>query len=128
MMAMLRPMLQPAIDRANGELKMSDLYAMVFYEKAQVWLVYDELLEKILGAAVTEVVQYPELKSLRVFLLGGRRMASWKDLLDEHFGDFCEAEGITRIEVVGRKGFLAALANMGYDLAYTVLIKEIVHG
>ena len=95
---------------------MSDLYAMVFYEKAQVWLVYDELAEKILGAAVTEIVQYPELKSLRVFLLGGRRMASWKDLLDEHFGNFCEAEGIDRIEVAGRKGFLVALESLGYNL------------
>ena len=127
MMVMLRPFLQPAIDRTLGELTIADVYAVVSKHAAQVWLVYDEEKERVIGVAVTEITQYPGLKALRVFLLGGKRMAEWKDLLDEHFGDFCELEGITRIEVVGRKGFLVALADMGYNLAYTVLTKEIVH-
>lgn len=128
MLMLLQPTLQPALDRSFGELTIQDIFSMLWHEKAQLWVVYDEHSEVIIGAAVTEVVAYPQVKALRVILLGGDNMRSWQDLLDEFFGIYCDEHKLDRIEFAGREGFKHTLRNLGYVPAYTVLIKEIIHG
>lgn len=128
MLMLVQPILQPALDQSFGELSIQAVFDMLYHQRAQLWLVYEEHSEVILGAALTEVVTYPHVKALRVILLGGQDMKKWQDLLDEFFGVFCDEQKLDRIELAGREGFKHALRNLGYTQAYTVLIKEIIHG
>lgn len=95
--------------------KLGDVLRMVANGKAQFWP-----CEK--SAAVTEVIQYPQGRSVRIWLAGGDL-----DELQALEGAICRwaytQHGCTRSEIVGRDGWSRALE--GYDKVAIVLRKEI---
>jgi hypothetical protein len=125
MMPSLRPFLETAIVESKGELTIQDVFKLVFTHKAKIWLAFEETSHQLYGVAMTEDVEYPQYSNLRVTLLGGREMAQWRDEMDEAFCGYAKAQNLRFIEVVGRKGFQRMLENLGYEYAYTMLLKQV---
>jgi hypothetical protein len=121
----VQPFLAPAVAESRGEMTMSDVFGLVFKDLAKVWLVFVEETKKLVGVAVTEEVEYPRYKNLRVTLLGGHGLEGWKGIMDREFLAYCTQAGLSNIEVVGRKGFTRVLAPLGYESVYTVLLKNV---
>lgn len=124
MMILLQRFLDPAIAESHGEMGIQDVFGRVLQQLMKVWLVCEEESRKLAGVAITEDVEYPNHSNLRVVLLGGSNMAEWQDDLDEAMLDYCGDNNLAYIEVVGRKGFSRVLAPLGYEPAYTVLLKS----
>ena len=114
---------QRALDHARGELTVDQVLYGVASGKYQLWLVAK--VDGLLGQAVTELVQYPNVLVLRVVLLSGKEMPSWQTLLDEELSAFARREGATRMEAVGRRGLSRTLAPLGFKESYTVMTKEL---
>ncbi len=112
-----------ALMHSLGEVTSVQLLEMILAEKAQLWGVAREGI--FIGAAVTEVVQYPNTSALRITTLGGEGMAKWVDDMGKVLEKFAKSIGASRIEAVGRKGFIRRLAPLGYRPAYTIMIKEV---
>lgn len=121
----LQPFLTPAIEESHGELDLTDLFGMIHRGEAKVWLVFQEEPKKLVGVAVTEETEYPHHSNLRVTFMGGCGMLEWQDELDDALCEYCEKHNLANVEVVGRKGFVKTLAPLGYEPAYTVLLKTV---
>ena len=73
------------------------------------------------SAGVTELVNYPQCKGIRIFLSGGDfgEMKYMGEVLEEE----ARKAGLTRIEIGGRRGFVKSLE--GYQELCTYMVKEL---
>lgn len=86
-------------------------------------------------AVVTEIVDYPRLRALNFFLVGGDptspdglRGAGLTELLEKMepaIVEWAKELGCTRVAQTGRKGWGRVLAPLGYQTALSVMIKDL---
>ena len=111
---------EPYLARVESyRLNTSHLYQWLINGQQQLWLCLSD--QKIVGACVTAFIDYPMARVLEVSTLGGDG-GNWNEMmLDvEQYAKSC---GCSRIEIVGRKGWLRALE--GYAPIQTTISKEL---
>lgn len=109
-----RKHLLPAIEATLGTHDVNDVYQGIFEGRYQLW-VGDR------SAGVTQVVVYPAVKAIQVFLAGGdldeiRHAATVLE-------DGARQLGFDRVEFGGRRGFVKSLP--GYTEISTYMIKDL---
>lgn len=123
-----RPYIDAAMKHTKGELDSQTLLEWCSSYKGQLWVVYDTQNSKVIGAAVTSVVDYPLFSSLQVVAMGGTGFRRWSDKLYLAMLDFAKTCKCSRMEAVGRKGLGRLLAPYGFEQAYVTFIKEVAYG
>lgn len=74
-------------------------------------------------AMILEIITYPRLKVLHIFLGAGdlTELRSYSEFIDRLASDI----GASRITIAGRRGFVRALKDLGYDEKWSVVAKDI---
>lgn len=58
----------------------------------KLWISWNPDEKAVEAAIVTEIIQFPRIKEMRIWLVGGRNMKAWvyeaRDLLEEYARDF----------------------------------------
>ena len=80
--------------------------------------------EGIVLAALTEIEQYPKQRVLRFWWMGGENF-SIAIKFHEYMELLARREGITRIEVRGRKGWVRKLRSIGYEQDVYLVSKDV---
>jgi hypothetical protein len=118
------PLLQKAIERGAGELELGDVYQRLQDRHMQLLVAVEG--PTILAAFVTEVVQYPRKRALRVVLAGGTGAKKWKGALRAMLHTGARAVGAKSLEVLGRPGWVRFLRDLPtVKLKYHVLVEDI---
>jgi hypothetical protein len=107
--------LEKAIAHAKGEYDLEDIINLAENGRMQIWRVPDR------GIGVTEFVQYPRKKRLRVVLFVG----TFDEKVVQFFERLMDKTKCDGIEVIGRKGWVKALKPFGYEEASVVVVKDI---
>jgi hypothetical protein len=81
------------------------------------------LIPRERSAFVVELIDYPRLRALHIFLAGGD--LSELKAFDPHLDEIARSLGCSRVTIAGRTGFARALKDLGYQEKWTVLAKEI---
>ena len=116
------PLLDMAQVYAAGELDTQDYFAMIENGDMQLWIAEND--GGIFAMMLTEFVQYPRKKVMRIVSIGGKEMNRWM----KYFPALEAAAlsvGCTGFEVFGRKGWLRVLKD--WKCSYHVLTKDIKH-
>jgi hypothetical protein len=79
------------------------------------------------SAAVTEIIQYPRIRTVRIWLAGGD-LEELRDDIRPRIEAYALAEGAGRVEIAGRPGWKKALAGVGYSPSCIVISKELNDG
>lgn len=87
-------------------------YAQIMEDTKQLWIAVDNEKEAIVGAVVTEVVEYPKAKVVNVILLGGNKIRDWKDAMGSRIEEFANTEDCYALQSMGRKGWQALFPDM----------------
>jgi hypothetical protein len=76
------------------------------------------------SAMVCEVQAYPRSKSFHIWLAGGDldELRSAQPQLE----DFARRLGCSRISIAGRRGWVRAIEDLGYEEKFTTIVKEIL--
>jgi hypothetical protein len=119
----VEPLVSKALAHTEGEVTSADLRDAILLGQMQLWLVTNS--HDILAVATTEVIDYAQFASLRVVTLAGCGLEEWGGLLYKELEKFGLAQGVKRIEAVGRKGLIKALAGLGFAPVYTVVTRQI---
>lgn len=119
------PFVKRALDHSAGEIAAADLKAACEKRDAQLWLVKDA--DRVVGAAVTEIVFYPQRKHCIVMTMAGSHFPEWMSLLDDTLSAWATAQGCIVIEAHVRRGLVPRLAPLGYKHLHSVVYKPIVH-
>lgn len=78
----------------------------------QLWIAYDD---KIYGAVITEVMQYPQMKSLTMHFTGGIELPKWKKEMLSVLQSFAKDTGCQTIESFGRTGWKKVFSKDGFN-------------
>jgi hypothetical protein len=115
--------IQAALDRTEGEMKISDIHQMILNREMQLWLTVED--DTVTGALVTQLIDYPRTKACRYVALGGDLHGDF-DKIDAIITEWAVYNKCDRIELVGRRGWTRALKDMGYNEAYSFVTKKVV--
>ena len=77
----------------------------------QLWIAYDE---KIYGAVITEIVEYPQMKALIMHFTGGIELSKWKDEMLSVLRSFAKDANCKTIESFGRTGWKKVFSKDGF--------------
>jgi hypothetical protein len=77
----------------------------------QLWIAYDD---KIYGAVITEIVEYPQMRALIMHFTGGIELLKWKDEMLSVLRSFAKDANCKTIESFGRTGWKKVFSKDGF--------------
>jgi hypothetical protein len=90
----------------------------------QLWIAYDD---KIYGAVITEIIQYPQMKALIMHFTGGIELPKWKDEMLSVLRSFAKDVNCQTIESFGRTGWKKVFSKDGFKskfMFYELPVEE----
>jgi len=120
------PYIKRALDHTFGELSVDDLRALCLSRDGQLWMMQKE--DRIIGAGITMIVVYPQMKVCRVVTMAGSEFDEWKNMVYAHIELWAEAQGCDGMEAYVRKGFVPKLLEIGFKHRYSVVHKSFKDG
>jgi hypothetical protein len=111
-----KPWIEAALPYAGGTHTIEDLEREILSGRMA-------LIPRERSAFVVELIIYPRLKALHIFLAAGD--LSELKAFDPHMDEIARSLGCSRVTIAGRKGFARALKDLGFQEKWTVLAKEI---
>jgi hypothetical protein len=121
MWPLLQSFVAAALVHTQGEMGPLDVCERAMNGAMQLWVIAEQ--DKLHGVAVTEVIEFPQITSLRIVTLSGERFAEWKGELDQRLEQFAHVVGAGRIEAVGRPGWARSLRALNYKPTYVIVTR-----
>jgi hypothetical protein len=104
--------LKGAADYTYGRFTVEDIKNRLYTAPQQLWIAYDE--EIVYGAVVTEITQYPQMRTLVMHFTGGVELPKWKNEMLQMLQRFAKDQGCSVIESYGRIGWEKVFKNDGF--------------
>ena len=117
--------LMPAMRFSGGKYNIDDCHEMVESGVAQVWVAMEDA--HIIGAMITQIVDYPQKSMLVILCLAGKRFDLWDNIVDEFLIPYARKSHCAGIEFLGRKGWERRAKGLGFHpvhILYERNIKE----
>jgi hypothetical protein len=118
----IKTSLQEAFNRDLGRISIQDVKDAVEAQEMQLWGLHDGVLRAVM---VTKIVNYPQLRAVRIIAVAGRDMDMWLDKLIETVGQWGAEQGAHVVEFVGRKGWEKVLTSKGFGHTQVFMTKTI---
>lgn len=121
------PYIKRALDHAAGEIAPADLKKFCQEKDIQLWLISKG--SRVVGAATTEIVVYPQKKHCRIITVAGSGFRDWVNLFDREIMAWAKSNGCHALEAHVRRGFVKKIEPIGYRHMHSVVIKklDIIH-
>jgi hypothetical protein len=108
----IEPFLEGAARHTYGRFTVDNIYDRIVEDGYHLWVAYTD--ERIKGAVVTNVMNYPHRKVLSMTYCGGEDLVEWKDPMLAMLRRFAKDVGCDGIEAVARKGWAKIFKNDGH--------------
>lgn len=103
--------MEGAAKYTHGRYTVDDIKEELLKGNQQLWIAYDD---KIYGAVVTEVIEYPQMKALIMHFTGGIELPKWKNEMLSVLRSFAKDCGCKTIESFGRTGWKKVFSKDGF--------------
>ena len=114
------PLIEKALQHAEGELVPDDIKKQLDKGDLRLWVALEG--KETIAAMVTEVIQYPRKKIVRVITLAGKNMDMWYDFLPMIEG-YAIRNGCSSLEAWSRKGMARKLKDWKHS--YDIITKDL---
>ena len=117
-----------ATDYTYGRYREIDVLHECLMGKFNLWVVSREKEEEevdYIGAAVTEVLQYPRKKALSVVFLSGDDFSEWMPEIDKKFVDFAKVLECDFVEACGRAGWERKVKKLGWIKRFSIIERPL---
>ena len=121
----IEPLLLKPLEIDGFAYMPKDIFDSILKKKMQLWISWNGKTNVVEAAIVTEIIDYPRLRSCRYFLAGGTNMKSWFNPMKEQIEQWAIQNNCQRIELVGRKGWVKWLKD--YKQKHIILMKELTN-
>ena len=95
-----------------GRFTANDIRTGIRKGNQTLWIAHED--EEVLGFVVTELQDYPQLRSCIMHFTGGVKLAKWKPLMLERIQKYCRMNGADIIESYGREGWAKVFEKDGF--------------
>ena len=114
------PLIEKALRHAEGELIPDDIKKHLDSANLRLWVALKD--RNVIAAMVTEIIQYPRKKIVRVITLAGKDMSLWYDFLPMLEG-YAIRHGCSSLEAWTRKGMTRKLKDWKHS--YDIITKDL---
>ena len=114
------PLIEKALQHAEGELVPDDIKKHLDKGDLRLWVALEG--KETIAAMVTEIIQYPRKKIVRVITLAGRNMDLWYDFLPMIEG-YAIRNDCSSLEAWSRKGMARKLKDWKHS--YDIITKDL---
>ena len=121
----IEPLLLKPLEIDGFAYMPKDIFDSLLKKKMQLWISWNVKTNNVEAAIVTEIIDYPRLRSCRYFLAGGTNMKSWFNPIKEQIEQWAKLNKCQRIELVGRKGWVKWLKD--YKQKHIILMKDLTN-
>lgn len=105
--------MEGAAKYTHGRYKVEDIKKELYRNRSQqLWIAYDD---RIYGAVITEIITYPQMKTLIMHFTGGVELPKWKDDMLALLRRFAKDHDCKVIESYGRTGWKRIFKNDGFQ-------------
>ena len=109
--------LESAAEYTYGRFKAQDIKDRLLISDQQLWIAFED--ETIYGFVVTEILTYPQIKTLVMHFTSGKELPKWKDDMLKELKSFAKDFNCSIIESYGRRGWAKVFKNDGYKEQFT---------
>lgn len=120
--------LKQAVEHTGGRFFIEDIKANIPHRRQQLWIAYEEDEDKIYGAVISEVQDYPRLRVLSIAYAGGIEFHKWLPNLLESCQEFGKLHKCKSFEIYGRNGWGKMLEHIGAKKECSLFTWEIGSG
>lgn len=116
--------MEGAAKYTHGRFNVEDIKYRLYNSNQQLWIAYDD---KVYGAVVTEIIDYPQMRALVMHFTGGIDLLSWKDEMLAMLREFAKDNHCKTIESSGRIGWKRVFKDDGFKskfMFYELPVKE----
>lgn len=103
--------LEKAFWKAPTEITVDEVYQRAKEDRARIWLVLEG--DRTVPTALFVAGEWPD-KTVEVFVLSGWRLIEWLEPVVEDFCSMARDQGLKRLRIGGRKGWLRRLKPLGF--------------
>jgi len=114
------PLIEKALLHAEGELVPEDIKKHLDEGDLRLWVALKG--QEILASMVTEIIEYPRKRIVRVITLAGKDMNMWYDFLPMIEG-YAVKNGCSSLEAWTRKGMTRKLKDWKHS--YDIITKDL---
>jgi len=83
---------------------------------------------EIYTSVAVRFMDYPQIRALRVVALGGEKTEEWLPALHQFLEMWGIENGVDRVEMMGRKGWIKKLKPFGWKESYIFATKDLDNG
>ena len=116
--------IQSALKLDAGRMTLDDIKEALDERKMQLWGLHDGILRAVM---VTEIINYPQMRVVRIIAVGGRDMDMWLDKLIETIEQWGAEQGAQAMEFVGRLGWQKVLSQKGW-INPQIMMTRMIYG
>jgi len=114
------PLIEKALLHAEGELMPDDIKKHLDSADLRLWVALKD--KDVIASMVTEIIQYPRKKIVRIITLAGKDMSLWYDFLPMLEG-YAIRNGCSSLEAWTRKGMTRKLKDWKHS--YDIITKDL---
>lgn len=114
-------LLKAALDEGWG-FEPADIFQRIAQGECQLWLVEKDMFIK--AAIVTEVLHYPQMRTLNIWLLAGTEFKEFKAAIAS-LESYARHNGCTGMEATGRPGLQKLIKDLGFSKARVTFVKPL---
>lgn len=107
--------------------EIQDVLGELLNAKLRLWISWDDEKKEVEAAGVTEIVQYPRARELRIWLVGGRNMRRWGRPFAELLEQFARDMGCAVMTGGLRRGWIR-VAGPGWKQTGVFFEKVLADG
>tara|TARA_R110002012_G_scaffold3223_2_gene15033 strand:- start:2645 stop:3058 length:414 start_codon:yes stop_codon:yes gene_type:complete len=96
-----------------GRFTAEDMLEGLLTKDQQLWIAFDDV--SIHAFWVTEVITYPQIKTLVMHFVGGKNIKAWGNIGLKQLQEFARDTGCSKIESYGRPGWEKIWKKQGYE-------------
>lgn len=119
----ISPFIQMGLDYAQNELSINDVYTMI--KEHRVVPIVMSYEGAILSVVTMEIAEKPQKRVLNLMTAGGTELDKWLDEFMDVATQLALEQGCDAIYINGRRGWEKKLKRYGFNLAYTVLARNL---
>ena len=120
--------LSKVIPYTGGRYAKEDIVSGIENKAFDLWVPLNLKDNKIDGVVVTQFTVYPRKKVFTILLCCGDNLNKWYDPLFEMLYQYAAGAGCDLAEVVGRKGWIRKLKDIGFKQSMWIVEREIKNG
>lgn len=113
----IKEYVEGAAEYTYGRFTAQDIRTRARESDQQVWIAHDG--DEVYGFVITQVSDYPQLKSLVMHFTGGKDLMEWKGIMLQRLQEFAAVCGCDIIESFGRGGWGKVFKDDGFQSRFT---------